>query len=99
METFKAYDFCSWLEKRKLIWKNIQLPGEGVGMFDAWEAHSQLYRMLNNADYYYNLICKEEVNCRRERKQTPTHANLIKTFEDTVQILEDMSIMYRLTYG
>lgn len=98
MEEFKTYNFDYWFTKRKVIWKNIQLPGEGASMIDAWEAHSQLYRMLNTADAMYSDICKEEVICRRNKTATTRHAKLVKNFEDTVSTLEDLTIQYRLMY-
>lgn len=98
MEQDFFYDFSDWNNKRKTLWKAIQLPGQGAKMAGAWRDHSFLYKLMTNADQYAIHIAKEETNCRRLKKQTCRHRKLIKTFEETVQTLEDMAIMYRLTY-
>lgn len=99
MEQIIAYDLEPWYEKRKAIWKSIQLTGEGANMTLAWRSHNELYRLLQNADQYAMHIHKEETNCRRLKKQTTRHRKLIKTFEETTKMLEDMTIMYRLMYA
>ena len=98
--TFKEYDFEPWYQKRKLLWKSIQMPlnGTGVDMIESWSAHSQLYKLMTNADQYAIHIAKEETNCRQLKKQTCRHRKLIKTFEETVEVLEDMTLMYRLSF-
>jgi hypothetical protein len=99
MEQNFFYDFTDWNQKRSMLWKAIQLPGSGVEMITAWRDHSQLYKCITNADQYAMNIQREETNCRRLKKQTTQHRELIKTFEETVQTLEDMAIMYRLMYS
>ena len=98
MEHISEYDLEPWNQKRKVLWRAIQLPGSGVSMASAWRDHSQLYKMLQNADQYATHIRKEEANCRRLKKETVRLRKLIKTFEETVQTLESMTLMYRLTY-
>lgn len=98
MEQNYSYNLEPWYIKRKTLWRAIQIPGQGTQMTHAWRDHSQLYKLLQNADQYALHIAKEETNCRRLRKQTTRHRKLIKIFEETVQTLEDMAIMYRLTY-
>lgn len=99
MEQDFFYDFTDWDQKRKTLWKSIQMVGEDpVTIKKAWRDHSQLYKLMTNADQYAVHIAKEETNCRRLKKQTTRHRKLIKTFEETVKTLEDMTIMYRLTY-
>ena len=97
-QKFTPYDLEPWYEKRKVLWRNIQLPGEGAGRMDAWKDHSQLYRLLQNADQTAYNIVKEEVNCRRTRKATKKWENLVAQLEETTKILEDWTVMYRLTY-
>lgn len=99
MENSFYYDFTDWNQKRSTLWKSIQLPGSGTTMVGAWRDHSMLYKLMTNADQYALHIQREETNCRRLKKQTTRHRKLIKTFEETVQTLEDMAIMYRLTYA
>ena len=99
MDQTYTYNFDSWHEKRKVLWRNIQLPGKGVGMIEAWNDHHQLYRLMQNADRYAIDIAKEETVCRRNRKQTDKWISLVQKFEETVQLLEDWTIMYRLTYS
>lgn len=99
MEQNFFYDFTDWNQKRGTLWKSIQLSGEGAEMAKAWRDHSTLYKLMTNADQYAMHIQSEETNCRRLKKQTTRHRKLIKTFEETVQTLEDMAIMYRLTYA
>ena len=98
MEYITEYDLEPWNEKRKVLWRAIQLPGSGAFMASAWRDHSQLYKLLQNADQYARHIRSEEANCRRLKKETTRRRKLIKTFEETVSMLETMSIMYRLTY-
>jgi hypothetical protein len=98
MEQNFFYDFTDWNQKRGTLWKSIQLRGDGEAMIHAWRDHNMLYKLMTNADQYAMHIQREETNCRRLRKQTTRHRKLIKTFEETVQTLEDMAIMYRLTY-
>jgi hypothetical protein len=99
MEKDFFYDFTDWNQKRSMLWKSIQMTGEGAERFGAWRDHSTLYKLMSNADQYAMHIQREETNCRRLRKQTTRHRKLIRTFEETVQTLEDMAIMYRLTYA
>jgi len=99
MEQNFFYDFTDWNAKRSTLWKSIQMTGEGAVRFGAWRDHSALYKLFSNADQYAMHISREETNCRRLRKQTTRHRKLIKTFEETVKTLEDMAIMYRLTYA
>lgn len=98
MDFVLEYDLEPWYAKRKTLWTAIQIPNQGAGMVHAWRDHSQLYKLLQNADQYARHIRSEETNCRRLKKQTTRHRKLIKTFEDTVEMLESMTIMYRLTY-
>ena len=98
MEHIVEYDLEPWYLKRKTLWRAIQMPGEGAAMARAWRDHSELYKLLQNADQYATHIRKEEANCRRLKKETTRHRKLIKTFEETVEMLENMTIMYRLTY-
>lgn len=99
MEQDFFYDFSDWNQKRPMLWKSIQLRGDGVVMMESWRDHNMLYKLMTNADQYAMHIQREETNCRRLKKQTTRHRKLIKTFEETVQTLEDMTIMYRLTYA
>lgn len=99
MENSFNYDFTDWDQKRPTIWKSIQMIGQGADMVKAWRDHSTLYKLMTNADQYAMHIRKEETNCRRLKKQTTQHRKLIKTFEETVQTLEHMAVMYRLTYA
>ena len=98
MEQDLFYDFEDWHQKRLTLWKSIQMTGEGGERRGAWRDHCQLYRLMTNADQYALHIQREETNCRRLKKQTTRHRKLIKTFEETFKTLEDMAIMYRLTY-
>lgn len=95
---FITYDLEPWYLKRKVLWKAIQIPGEGVGMVDAWRDHSQLYRLMQNADQCALQIVKEETNCRRLKKQTVRHCKLIEQLEETIKVLEDSTIMYQLMH-
>ena len=99
MEQNFTYDFTDWNQKRKVLWKSIQLVGEGAEMAKAWRDHSQLYKLMTNADQYAMHVQREKTNCRRLKKQTTRHRKLIKLFEETVQTLETMAIVYRLTYA
>jgi len=99
MEQDFFYDFTEWNQKRKTLWKSIQLVGEGAEMTKAWRDHSQLYKLMTNADQYAMHVQREETNCRRLKKQTTRHRKLIRLFEETVSTLETMAIMYRLTYA
>lgn len=98
MEQDFTYDLEPWYAKRKTLWRAMQIPGEGVGMVDAWRDHAELYRLLKNADQYAFQIVKEEVNCRRLRKFTAEHKRLITKFEETAEMLETMTVMYRLSH-
>jgi hypothetical protein len=99
MENNFYYDFSDWNQKRGMLWKSIQLRGDGIVMMESWRDHNTLYKLMTNADQYAMHIQREETNCRRLRKQTTRHRKLIKTFEETVQTLETMAVMYRLTYA
>ena len=99
MESNFFYDFTEGNQKRSTLWKSIQMVGQGVDMARAWRDHSHLYKLMANADQYAIHIQREETNCRRLKKQTTRHRKLIKTFEETFKTLEDMAIMYRLTYA
>lgn len=99
MEQNFFYDFTDWNQKRSMLWKSIQMTGEGAERFGAWRDHSTLYKLFSNADQCVMYIAREETNCRRLKKQTTQHRKLIKIFEETVQTLEDMTIMYRLMYS
>jgi hypothetical protein len=99
MDQNYAYDLEPWYVKRKLLWKAIQLPGDGSHAPHGWRDHTQLYKLLQNADQYALHIVREEVNCRRLKKQTTRHRKLIKTFEETTKLLEDQTVMFRLMYS
>lgn len=98
MDQNYIYDLEPWYAQRKKLWNAMQIPGEGVGMVDAWQDHAELYRLLKNADQFAFDIVKEEVNCRQLKKDTPKHKMLIVKFEETAKLLEDMTIMYRLMH-
>lgn len=98
MDTFTPYDFEPWYQKRRLLWKAMQFPGNGAKMIDAWADHAQLHKLMQNADKFALDIVKEETNCRRLHKATAEWTDMINRFEETTKMLEDWTLIYRLTY-
>lgn len=98
MEHISEYDLEPWNQKRKTLWLAIRLPSNDDEHRKAWRDHAQLYKLLKNADQYAMHIRSEEANCRRLKHQTTRLRKLIATFEETIQTLESMAIIYRLTY-